>query len=150
MAVSFVAVDSTCFKPCYRITVGEARRWLLRVPFLCPTDNRLTGCCDCVCVSVCSGRPSFPATSHKPARRKGIAESTCSVLRAVELHADGIDAKVRILLEAAWMGNDRTNNLGCRLIGSKGKKVLSKGRRPDQKHGRDGKGFLGCLIFSQA
>lgn len=23
-------------------------------------------------------------------------------------------------------------------------------RRPDQKHGRDGKGFLGCLIFSHA
>lgn len=126
MAVSFVTVDSTCFKPCYRVTVGEARRWLLRVPFLCPTNNTLTGCCVCVCVSVYSARPSFTATSHKPARRKGTTESACSVLRAIELHADGIDEKVRILLEAAWMGNDRTNNLGCMSIGSKGKKRRSK------------------------
>lgn len=29
-------------------------------------------------------------------------------------------------------------------------KRASQARRPDQKHGRDGKGFLGCLIFSQA
>lgn len=67
MAVSFVTVDSTCFKPCYRVTVGEARRWLLRVPLLCPTNNRLTGCCVCVCVSVYSARPSSqPRLTSRP------------------------------------------------------------------------------------
>lgn len=34
--------------------------------------------------------------------------------------------------------------------GFKGKVKAFQGRRPDQKHGRDGKGFLGCLIFSHA
>lgn len=34
--------------------------------------------------------------------------------------------------------------------GFKGKVKSFQGRRPDQKHGRDGKGFLGCLIFSHA
>lgn len=33
---------------------------------------------------------------------------------------------------------------------SMGWKKASQARRPDQKHGRDGKGFLGCLIFSHA
>lgn len=136
----FVAVDSTCFKPCHRATAGEARRWLLRVRLFVQLSDWLL----CLCLSV--RPPVFTATSHKPARRKGTTVSLLLCNDISEFRPDGM-MKSECIISSGWRGNDRTKNLGWKSMGSK---RPFQARRPDQKHGRDGKGFLGCLIFSHA
>lgn len=137
----FVAVDSTCFKPCHRATVGEARRWLLRVPlFVRLLSNWLAA----VSLSVC---PSARLHSHVSQAGPTQGDNRLLLCNDSSEFRPGGMMKSECIISSGWRGNDRTKNSGWKSMGSK---RPFQARRPDQKHGRDGKGFLGCLIFSHA